>query len=116
VSDQMQSPNDRAPLTARLFTVESALWAVGVVFLFGTGYASITSATEANTKTIEQMQKGQHEIVRDVSTIQSDIASIKATQVAQDRNINKRLDENQATLNRFFRVLQESTLHTRKTH
>ena len=105
--EQIQSPSDKAPLSARLFTVESAMWAVGVVFLFGSGYASTISATEGNKAVITQVKEEQHEIVRDVSQIRSDVASIKATQIAQDKNINKRLDEYQATMNRFFSVLQD---------
>ena len=87
--DEMQSPADTAPLTAKLFSTELLIWMAGVVFALGVGYAALANGTDSNAEAIKNLGKGQKEVVKDISHIKVTMSGISATQRATDRRIQR---------------------------
>lgn len=83
-----------------LLSMENMGSLIAMAFVFGIGYSALASEVGATTNKVSSMESEQKQLVRDVQTIQTDVAVIKNDQkhISEQLRIVLRLLESERHL------------------
>ena len=114
MSGERQYPDDRAPLVARLLSVEFVSWFIAIVFGAGVVYSAIAKDTKANKTAIDNTQVSVDALVSDVSEIKISLEGINQTRKAEAtavqlraQVVDRRMDDMQEDIKSVLRLLRE---------
>ena len=91
------------PLSARLFSIEMVIWFLSTAFVFGAGYTALAMDNGDNKVAIVEIRSSQKDVIKDIQSIKTDVAVIKAGQKSSER----RMVRQESDISRILNILEK---------